>query len=416
MKITALVKIANECEIIESFIRYNFNIVDSMMIVSSCCVDNTLTIIRNLIKEGYNIELIEEPDISFEERRIDNRYVQRIADEGTTDLIIPLDADEFIAAYGNPREVLERLLLDRVYTVNWKNYALRREDDLSEPFIPKRLKYAKKNYKGNSIKKVILPASLIKQNELIMTAGRHSVSGRNIKRENISSIWISHFPVISPEQYKLMIYEERIKVIIRSSLGNGEGSHKFRQMELFEKGEDFYAVANDYGFGIDEEATLELEYDPLDTSFCDPESTEMKYVDLSVVNSFKGVFKTGQLMAIKAYNLEKDLESAPDRRTVLIFGTGNDEKNLFNGCPENVVNVRAYIDNDPTKQLRIYNKRLVIPPEYIRFFRYDKVIISSDRYFDEMYEQLLELGVNDEKIGTVKFIFDILDEVENNNG
>ena len=409
MIITALVKIANECEIIESFIRYNFNVVDRMVFVSTCCVDNTSVIIRKLIKEGYNIELIEEPDIAFEERKIDNKYIQKIADDGLTDLIIPHDADEFIGACGNPRKIIENLSLDRVYTVKWKNYALCEDDDPNEAFIPKRIKHAKKNYKGNNINKVIVPAKLVKQNDLIMTAGRHSIIGKNIVQEAISSVWISHFPVTSLEQYKLMIYEERIKVIIRSSLGNGEGSHKFRQLELFEKGEDFYAVANDYGFGIDENARLEIEYDPLDISFCSSESTVMKYVDLSRVDSFKGIFKTGQLMAIKSYNMEKDKEFDPDKKTVLIFGTGEGEKKLLNGCPDNVVNIRAYIDNDPTKQLRIYNKRIVIPPEYIRFFKYDKIIISSDRYFDEIYEELLDLGVNEEKIGTVKYIFDMLD-------
>ena len=409
MIITALVKIANECEIIESFVRYNFNVVDRMLFVSTCCVDNTSVIIRKLIKEGYNIELIEEPDIAFEERKIDNKYIQRIAEDGLTDIIIPLDADEFIGACGNPREIIENLSLDRVYTVKWKNYALREEDDLNEPFIPKRMGYAKKNYKGNNINKVIVPAKLVRQNDLIMTAGRHSVIGKSVVQEAISSIWISHFPVTSPEQYKLMIYEQRIKVVIRSSMGNGEGSHKFKQLELFENGENFYDVANDYGFGIDENAKLEIEYDPLDTSFCTSESMVMKYADLSRIDSFKGIYKTGLLMAIKSYNLEKDNEFDSTKKTVLIFGTGDGEKKLLNGCPDNVVNIRAYIDNDPTKQLRIYNKRIVIPPEYIRFFRYDKIIISSDRYFDEIYEELIELGIKDEKIGTVKFVFDMLD-------
>ncbi len=409
MKITALVKIANECEIIESFVRYNFNIVDSMTIISSCCVDNTLRILRKLIKEGFDIDLIEETEIAFEERYIDNKYLKRIADKSNSDIVIPLDADEFIGGDGNPREILDKLSPDRVYIVNWKNYAIREQDDFHEAFIPKRLMYVKKNYPGNRETKVIIPTALIRSSEIVMTAGRHSAIGKHVATEELPSIKICHFPVTSKEQYKRMVYEERIKVIIRHTLGNSDGYHKFRQLELLQSGADFYDVANDYGLGIEEDAKLELEYDPLDLSFCSPGSLELKYTDLIVVDAFDGVFKTGQLMAIKSYNLERDKEDDLAKKTVLIFGTGIGEDKLFNGCPENIVNIRAYIDNDPGKQLRIYKKRLVIPPEYIRFFRYDQIIISTGKFFDEMYSQLIELGVPDEMIGTAGYFFDLID-------
>ncbi len=411
MRITALVKIANECEIIESFIRYNFNIVDSMTIVSSCCVDNTLIILRKLIKEGYDIDLIEETEIAFEERYIDNKYLKRIADKGDSDLVVPLDADEFIGGDGNPRDILEKLNLDRIYIVNWKNYAIREQDDFDEPFIPKRLTYVKKNYSGNDITKVIIPTALIDKNEIIMSAGRHSAVGKSVIQERLSSIRICHFPVINIEQYKQRLYEDGIKHIISHTRGNSDASHKYRQLELLNNGEDFFEIANDYGLGIEENAKLELEYDPLDVSFCEPETLEMKYTDLIKVDAFEGVFKTGQLMALKAYNLERDKEDDRDKKTILIFGTGVGVGKLFNGCPENIVNIRAYIDNDPVKQFRIYNKRIVIPPEYIRFFNYDKIIISSDRYFDEMQQELIELGVADEMIGTAGYLFDLLEEL-----
>ena len=58
MKIVSLTMVGNESEIIESFIRYNSHFIDKMIFVSTCCIDNTLLIIRNLISEGGTRYLI----------------------------------------------------------------------------------------------------------------------------------------------------------------------------------------------------------------------------------------------------------------------------------------------------------------------------------------------------------------------
>ena len=78
MKIISFTMVGNEQEIIESFIRYNIHFVDKMIFVSSCCVDNTLTIIRKMIGEGLNISLYVEKDISFDQRYLDNKYLKKI--------------------------------------------------------------------------------------------------------------------------------------------------------------------------------------------------------------------------------------------------------------------------------------------------------------------------------------------------
>ena len=68
MRIVALTMIGNEQEIVESFVRYNSNFVDEFVFVSSCCVDNTLVILRNLMKEGYPLRIYEEKSIDFNQK------------------------------------------------------------------------------------------------------------------------------------------------------------------------------------------------------------------------------------------------------------------------------------------------------------------------------------------------------------
>ena len=51
MRITSFTMVNNESEIIESFIRYNYNFVDEMVIIDNGCTDNTIQIVYHLIEE-----------------------------------------------------------------------------------------------------------------------------------------------------------------------------------------------------------------------------------------------------------------------------------------------------------------------------------------------------------------------------
>ena len=53
-KIISITMVNNESEIIESFIRYNYNFLDEMVIIDNGCTDNTIKIVNKLISEGFN--------------------------------------------------------------------------------------------------------------------------------------------------------------------------------------------------------------------------------------------------------------------------------------------------------------------------------------------------------------------------
>lgn len=58
MKVVSFTMVNNESEIIESFIRYNYNFVDEMVVIDNGCTDNTVEILHNLIHEGYKITIL----------------------------------------------------------------------------------------------------------------------------------------------------------------------------------------------------------------------------------------------------------------------------------------------------------------------------------------------------------------------
>ncbi len=407
MKIIALTMLGNENGIIESFIRYNFNFIDKLLIVSTCCIDNTLIIVRKLINEGFNIELIEEPEIAFDQRYLDNKYIKRIARKEKEDsFILMLDADEFLSGENNPRKILEGLSLDCAYAVKWKNYAMCENDDQNEMFIPRRLRNIKRNFPGNLIEKVFFPSKLVLSKNIVVETGHHEICGENLKVVPLNTLWLAHFPSISKEQYLLRIYESSIKYITWRKRAFDEGFHIYHQIAEVESGKDIFSIAN--GYGLSGDTVIAVEEDPLNLSWCTPDSIEIRYPELATINVFSGVRKIGQLMAIKAYNLEIDIEADKSKQTILIYGTGKSAEKLLNGIPENLVNIRAYIDSNSEKCFRMFKRRLVITPDYIRFFKYDKIIITSRIHYDEMLGALLSFGVERDKISSAAYLFDLI--------
>ena len=94
----------------------------------------------------------------------------------------------------------------------------------------------------------------------------------------------------------------------------------------------------------------------------------------------------------------------------MVYGTGDAAKNMLNGLPESCVNIRAYINSDPNKRFQMFNRRLVVSPEWIRFFVFDRIVISSAKYYDEMKVSLIKNGVEKEKICNVNYLFDLVYE------
>lgn len=103
MKIVSFTMVNNEAEIIESFVRYNYNFVDQMVIIDNGCTDNTIEIINRLKREeDYKIDVYDESLEVYDQFRLDNKYLKKILAEYNADIILPLDADEFISGEDNP--------------------------------------------------------------------------------------------------------------------------------------------------------------------------------------------------------------------------------------------------------------------------------------------------------------------------
>lgn len=92
------------------------------------------------------------------------------------------------------------------------------------------------------------------------------------------------------------------------------------------------------------------------------------------------------------------------RMKILVFGTGNEYQKYKKWLKK--TEIIALIDNDVKKQGILIDNFPVISPEDCIHYIVDRIYIMSSFYVSEMNEQLIRLGIPEEKI---YYLFDLLD-------
>lgn len=411
MKIVSFTMVNNESEIIESFIRYNYNFLDEMYIIDNGCTDNTIKILHNLKNDGYKIVIYDESLEAYDQFRLDNKYLNKIIEESNPDLIIPLDADEFIISdHKDPRKEMEKLSLDKIYYVNWQWYVMTEKDDPKETFIPRRLKYCLKrtvwNYSdGTPVTKVILPARYFKEKKLTMSMGHHTVYGdKSIAIEEINNIKLAHYRAISEEQlvYKTCCYTMRD---IATMGNNIETAQRTNQLAKIESGISMHDAAIEASYaGYPKEITE----NQIDLSFCEPGSLTIKYSELSSESIAERIMRTGQEMAIRSYNLERKIKEYMWLEPIVLWLDGIRKTDVFLPDPSNEstflvakYNVRAYLTIQEEIKFLKCNYRLLVNPEQVKFIPHQFIVVPSTCDVEDVRMKLHDSGFSTDMVISV---------------
>lgn len=411
MKIVSFTMVNNESEIIESFIRYNYNFLDEMYIIDNGCTDNTIKILHNLKNDGYKIVIYDESLEAYDQFRLDNKYLNKIIEESNPDLIIPLDADEFIISdHKDPRKEMEKLSLDKIYYVNWQWYVMTEKDDPKETFIPRRLKYCLKrtvwNYSdGTPVTKVILPARYFKEKKLTMSMGHHTVYGdKSIAIEEINNIKLAHYRAISEEQlvYKTCCYTMRD---IATMGNNIETAQRTNQLAKIESGISMHDAAIEASYaGYPKEITE----NQIDLSFCEPGSLTIKYSELSSESIAERIMRTGQEMAIRSYNLERKIKEYMWLEPIVLWLDGIRKTDVFLPDPSNdstllvaKYNVRAYLTMQEEIKFLKCNYRLLVNPEQVKFIPHQFIVVPSTCDVEDVRMKLHDSGFSTDMVISV---------------
>mgnify|MGYP003168156318 CR=1 FL=1 len=81
---------------------------------------------------------------------------------------------------------------------------------------------------------------------------------------------------------------------------------------------------------------------------------------------------------------------------IIIFGTGSTSRMVLQGLKDDV-NILYFCDNDKRKWNTKYSNKMIISPEKIVETDFDYIVIAS-QFNDEIYDQLIKLGVCKDKI------------------
>lgn len=95
---------------------------------------------------------------------------------------------------------------------------------------------------------------------------------------------------------------------------------------------------------------------------------------------------------------------------VIVFGTGKLSETVIGFLNYKNVYIKCYCDNDGDKWGGYYKHKIVIKPQDIKNVKYDYIVIAS-QYSEEIYSQLISLGVKDEVIFEFNLFFNNLYEL-----
>lgn len=407
MKIVSFTMVNNESEIIESFIRYNYNFVDEMVIIDNGCTDSTIKIVRNLINEGIKIKVYDESLEAYNQYRLDNKYLNKIIEEIKPDIILPLDADEFLTGEDNPRDILEQLSLDSIYYVTWRWYVMTKEDDQNESFIPRKMKHCLTrsawNYSdGTPVTKTIIPANYYKKMGLTLSMGHHTVFGNDkVKITQLDNLQFAHYRAISEQQliYKTCCYTMRD---IATMENNFETAQRTNQMAIIERGLSMWDAAEEASYGG---YTREIEKNPLELRFCKKCDLEMKYVDLSSESIERRILYTGREMAVRAYNSEISKKEKKFLKPIVLWLDGIRGEECIFPNPSNqltilteMYNVRGLVTTTEEIKFLKANYRLIVTPDFVKFLPHEYVVITDVANFDAIKQSLMKEGLDRDSI------------------
>lgn len=284
MKIISTSMVKNEADIIESFVRYNCNIYDGMLILDNGSTDNTLKILKLLKDEGLPVFIFEDNDREFHDVKKRNGMLLKAINDFNADIVVPLDADEFLASKkGNPRKILENIEPDTFYLVKWKTYVPDFSENENNGFIPSKITHTRDD-NLEEFYKVIVPKKIVAKFNARMNMGCHDLIYDDkykdkIKRVYNTDLFLAHFPVRSKEQLYSKVTVGWIYTQSNPERLKNQGYHwreifnKFKENEKIEN-EDAVNFAKKYALK-NVETEINLKKDPIDISFC--KNIEIKY-------------------------------------------------------------------------------------------------------------------------------------------
>ena len=124
-RVISISMVKNEADVIESFVRHTISFVDQMLIADHSSTDKTPEILRQLQAEGLPLTVRRVYAAGYVQVETMNALLRKAAMEERADIVLPLDADEFLIAdegAASCREIVQGLDPHHLYRLPWRLY------------------------------------------------------------------------------------------------------------------------------------------------------------------------------------------------------------------------------------------------------------------------------------------------------
>ncbi len=207
-KIAGLAMVRNEADIIETFIRYNLQFLDEMIIVLHSPLDDTPRIVERLKAEGLPVVIEHNHELGFSKAEWINKVARDVLAAKRADFLFLLDADEFIKSPSREylNDAINSIPVGATAALRWESYVPTPDDFAVERNAIKRIQYRCLK-ESNPICKVTVCKRFGEDSSLTIADGNHAVlcgqgaSQRPVTHIAFRGLSLAHFPVRSEAQF-----------------------------------------------------------------------------------------------------------------------------------------------------------------------------------------------------------------------
>lgn len=203
MKVVSVSMIKNEADIVESFVRHTLNYVDEMIILDHFSSDGTGEILQALKEEGLPISIKHTDITAYEQAKFTSEMLQEAVLDYSADIVVPIDADEFIMPTDPQKgNFLRRLDRNKVYRI---------ANVITTPCSYKEDEFLLggdnlQNDKPQIMKKIVVGAGVYEIYNIGIVIGNHDISVKhkfkdNIIYQEISDGYYAHYQIRSKQQF-----------------------------------------------------------------------------------------------------------------------------------------------------------------------------------------------------------------------
>lgn len=210
-KIAILSMVRNEADVIESFVRHHAAVADVFYIIDHASTDATAEILEHLRAEGLPLVLSRYDGVAqVQAELLTGQMAQAFADGA--DIVLPLDADEFLwpeagRSLADCRKALQSFPLQAVGSWSWVPCELLHPEEGQDVLLSRRP--ARRCLQPESIGKVIVGreafASAREKNGRLAQGNHHFIidgerGPQRIIPQELSGMFLAHFSWRSEEQ------------------------------------------------------------------------------------------------------------------------------------------------------------------------------------------------------------------------